>query len=111
MMDHRCGERFDTRIPALLRINGCWVPALILNASEGGLYAQTTTPIPHHPHSLVEVRLAHRRGMRNHDIPALVIHSHHNGVGLMIVSVEEERWPMPLLMRRHVTTAVGGVVQ
>lgn len=104
-MDHRYSERTETRIPALLRVNGCWVPTVIRNVSEGGLYAETATRLTRSSHAIVDVRFASRDGDPGRDFPALVIHRNGNGVGLMVMASEEEKWLAAHLRAPHAQTA------
>lgn len=92
-MDHRYGEREATRLPALLRVKGCWIPAVIRNVSEDGLYVETAAPLRNSLHARVDVRIAHPEGTLGGDIPALVIHQQARGLGLMVMAREEEAWP------------------
>ncbi len=90
MLDHRCSQRTDTRIPALLRLNGYWVPAVIRNVSEGGFFAETPIQISHREHAVIGVRLPRING-GSQEFDVLVIHRDQRGIGLMAMDSDEER--------------------
>lgn len=92
MMDHRCYLRSSARIPAHLRVNGRWVPAIIRNVSEGGLYVETSVPVANGPYAMVTVRLRSSADASDGDLPALIVHRGESGVGLMVATVDSDHW-------------------
>lgn len=90
MMNHRCSERTDTSVPALLRVRGGWLPAKIRNVSEGGMYVEMTNRQSIPSYVVVGVKPAGSRRDRLQEFPAMVIHRQGNGIGLMLAGNDEE---------------------
>ncbi|KAA3627021.1 MAG: PilZ domain-containing protein [Proteobacteria bacterium] len=101
-MDHRCSVRTDTRLPVLLRVSGQWIPAVMRNMSEGGLYVETPRVLRTHAYVAVVVKPTRRGEERLHELPALVVHRDAAGAGLMLAGNEAVEW-----WRYHPRARVG----
>lgn len=111
-MDHRCSVRTMIRLPALLRVQAGWIPAVIRNISEEGLFVETTAKLVNHCYVTVRTNLEGHKGRLMHDLPALVVHRNGAGVGLMLAGNEEDAWQR-LLARQatHNSVATFGFLQ